>query len=92
MTPNRYLDHQNQIEYVFLNFSKIQTESEMKELVAKHGTLRRTPFGQKKFKNGPLEVTIDWGMNWEFKAITRSGPTPEEILVYDLGCRMIATD
>lgn len=92
MTPNQYLDHENQIEYLFFGFPDILTEDKMKELIAKYGKPRRTPFGQKKFKNGPLEVVVDWGVNWESKAITRRGPTPEEILVYDLGCRMIATD
>ena len=97
MNPARYRDETNKIEYTFVNFAQPLTEEKMKELSAKHGRPRKGKSGKQTFEKNGLSLTVEWGETWEFQVIFRQPEypqkmTPEEILAWDLGCRMIATD
>ena len=97
MNPPVYRDEKKKIEYLFLNFDPTPTEREMLGMSERYGKPRRTPLGKQRFESGPIVGSIDWGEIWEYQVIHRKPSdekkkTPEEILVYDLGCRMLATD
>jgi hypothetical protein len=87
-----YLDTQNKIEYLFFGFPIDLSEEDKRSIVAKHGKPRRVPLGKKEFKNGAFSFSITAPEVWETKIIYYKGPLPEDILSYDLGCRMLATD
>ena len=99
MNPQKYQDTEKKIEYLLLGFSSL-SQDEKRQLVIRYGKPRRKPFGKHNVKNGPIDITIDYGEVWEDQIIFRQPPDPnkktlEEIRaleIQDIFSRMIATD
>lgn len=89
MTSYIYRHEPTKVEYLFLGFSAPLYESEMLELIGKHGRPRTSPLGRKEFKNGPYTIYVNWPEVWEHKVIYKSG---NEVTVHDAGCRLLPTE